>query len=62
MRHGSCFRHATGIHGGGPPRVVGIAAAIAFVFGSGTLLAAAFGADETVHGAVVGSAGIIGPS
>lgn len=36
--------------------------AIAFFFGSGTPFAAAFDADETVPGAVVGSAGIIGPS
>ena len=35
---------------------------IAFVFGPGTLLAAALDADVTVHGAVIGSAGIIGPS
>jgi hypothetical protein len=39
--------HATGIHGGPSPRVVGIAAAIAFVFGAGVLLAEAFrGGDE----------------
>jgi hypothetical protein len=31
--------HETGIHGGPPVRVVGIAAAIAFVFGSAVLLA-----------------------
>lgn len=31
--------HRTGVHGGLPPRVVGVAAAVAFVFGSVVLLA-----------------------
>ena len=35
--------HATGIHGGPPVRVVGIAAAAAFVFGATVLLAELFG-------------------
>jgi hypothetical protein len=36
---GHAVVHATGIHGGVPVRVVGIAAALAFVFGSAVLLA-----------------------
>ncbi|MBA2446292.1 MAG: DUF4396 domain-containing protein [Nocardioidaceae bacterium] len=36
---GHAVVHETGIHGGLPPRVVGIAAAIAFVFGSSVLIA-----------------------
>ncbi len=35
--------HRTGIHGGLPPRVVGAAAAVAFVFGAGVLLAEGLG-------------------
>lgn len=38
--------HATGIHGGLPPRIVGIAAAVAFVFGSTVLLAELVGDEE----------------
>ncbi|HEY5976346.1 MAG TPA: DUF4396 domain-containing protein [Solirubrobacterales bacterium] len=35
--------HETGIHGGPPPRLVGAAAAVAFVFGSAVLLAELIG-------------------
>jgi Domain of unknown function (DUF4396) len=35
--------HATGVHGGPSPRVVGAIAALAFVFGSAVLLAELFG-------------------
>jgi uncharacterized protein DUF4396 len=42
--------HRTGIHGGPSPRVVGIAAAVAFVFGSTVLVAEGFSADGTGHG------------
>jgi hypothetical protein len=38
---GHAVMHATGIHGGVPPVVVGVAAAVAFVFGSSVLLAEA---------------------
>jgi Domain of unknown function (DUF4396) len=38
--------HETGIHGGPSPRVVAIAAAVAFVFGSAVLIGEAFGGDE----------------
>ena len=42
--------HRTGIHGGLSPRTVGIATAIAFVFGATVLLAEAFGGtDEPAH-------------
>jgi hypothetical protein len=37
--------HETGVHGGPPARVVGIAAAVAFVFGSAVLMAEAVGGD-----------------
>jgi hypothetical protein len=46
---GHAVVHETGIHGGLPPRVVGIAAAVAFVFGTSVLLAEAFGSDEPAH-------------
>ena len=36
---GHAVVHETGIHGGPSPRAVGIAAAVAFIFGSGVLLA-----------------------
>jgi hypothetical protein len=42
---GHAVVHATGIHGGLSPRVVGALAAAAFVFGSGVLLAELLGAD-----------------
>jgi hypothetical protein len=38
--------HATGIHGGPDPKVVGVIAAAAFVFGSAVLIAEAFDEDE----------------
>jgi len=41
--------HGTGIHGGLPPRVVGAAAAVAFVFGSAVLLAELVGDDEAAR-------------
>ena len=41
---GHAVIHATGIHGGPSPRLVGAIAAVAFVFGSGVLLAEVFGA------------------
>ena len=40
---GHAVVHETGIHGGPSPRVVGIAAAIAFVFGAAVLIAEAVG-------------------
>ena len=44
---GHAVLHRTGIHGGLPPRVVGAAAAVAFVFGSAVLIAEfAGGADD----------------
>jgi hypothetical protein len=39
---GHAVIHETGIHGGPPTRVVGIAAVLAFVFGSAVLIAEAF--------------------
>ena len=38
---GHAVVHETGIHGGLPPRVVGVAAAVAFVFGASVLIAEA---------------------
>ncbi|CAN5627187.1 hypothetical protein BH20ACT17_BH20ACT17_17750 [soil metagenome] len=46
---GHAVVHETGIHGGPSPRIVGIVAAIAFVFGSSVLLAEAFDTDEPAH-------------
>jgi len=46
---GHAVVHETGIHGGLPPRVVGIAAALAFVFGSSVLLAEAFQSGQPGH-------------
>jgi len=43
---GHAVVHETGIHGGPSPRVVAIAAAIAFVFGTSVLLAEAFGTAD----------------
>jgi hypothetical protein len=40
---GHAVVHETGIHGGPSPRVVGVIAAVAFVFGATVLLAEAFG-------------------
>jgi hypothetical protein len=42
--------HRTGIHGGPPVRVVGIVAAVAFVFGSSVLVAEAVNSDGAGHG------------
>jgi hypothetical protein len=47
---GHAVVHQTGIHGGPSPRTVGIAAAVAFVFGVGVLVAEALGPDEPEHG------------
>ena len=43
---GHAVVHETGIHGGLSPRTVGIAAAVAFVFGTSVLLTEAFGGGE----------------
>ena len=49
---GHAVVHATGIHGGPSPRVVGAIAAIAFVFGAAVLAAELFGSeDDTGHDA-----------
>ncbi|MGH2841900.1 MAG: DUF4396 domain-containing protein [Solirubrobacteraceae bacterium] len=54
---GHAVVHATGIHGGVPPRVVGAIAAVAFVFGSTVLVAEALHSDEPArdggHGTAV---------
>ena len=48
---GHAVVHETGIHGGPSPRTVGIAAAVAFVFGSSVLLAEVVkGSDGAGHG------------
>ncbi|HVF79115.1 MAG TPA: DUF4396 domain-containing protein [Solirubrobacteraceae bacterium] len=46
---GHAVVHETGVHGGLPPRVVGIAAVIAFVFGASVLGAELFDTDEPAH-------------
>ena len=46
---GHAVVHETGVHGGVPPKVVGIAAVIAFVFGATVLAAEVFGSDEPSH-------------
>jgi hypothetical protein len=46
---GHAVVHETGIHGGVPPRVVGIAAAVAFVFGASVLLAEALSSESSAH-------------
>jgi hypothetical protein len=43
---GHAVVHETGIHGGPSPRVVGVLAAIAFVFGSSVLIGEAVSSDE----------------
>ncbi len=43
---GHAVVHETGIHGGPSPKLVGALAAAAFLFGSGVLLAEAFGSGE----------------
>jgi hypothetical protein len=43
---GHAVVHETGIHGGPSPRVVGVAAAVAFVFGTSVLVAEALSSDE----------------
>jgi hypothetical protein len=40
---GHAVVHETGIHGGPSPRVVGVIAAVAFVFGATVLIAEALG-------------------
>ncbi|HYI37182.1 MAG TPA: DUF4396 domain-containing protein [Thermoleophilaceae bacterium] len=49
--------HETGIHGGPSPRLVGVIAAAAFVFGSTVLVAEALSEDEPAHGGQHASAG-----
>ena len=46
---GHAVVHETGIHGGPSPRVVGMIATIAFVFGSSVLIAEALDTDEPAH-------------
>ena len=46
---GHAVIHATGVHGGLSPRVVGIAAIVAFVFGTSVLAAEIFDTDEPAH-------------
>jgi hypothetical protein len=46
---GHAVVHETGIHGGVPPRVVGIAAAVAFVFGASVLLNEALSSNSPAH-------------
>jgi len=59
---GHAVVHETGIHGGLSPRIVGIAAVIAFVFGTSVLAAELFDTDEPPahddggHGALVSPA------
>jgi len=43
---GHAVVHATGVHGGPSPRLVGALAVVAFVFGASVLLAEAFGGAE----------------
>ena len=47
---GHAVIHETGVHGGLPPRVVGIAAAVAFAFGSVVLVAEALSSEGGGHG------------
>jgi hypothetical protein len=47
---GHAVVHETGIHGGPSPRVVGAAAAVAFVFGVSVLVAEAVSSDNAGHG------------
>lgn len=47
---GHAVVHETGIHGGPSPRVVGVAAAVAFVFGSTVLVTDAISGDESMGG------------
>ncbi len=42
--------HATGVHGGPSPRLVGAIAAVAFVFGSGVLIAEVVNSDDGSDG------------
>ena len=46
---GHAVVHATGVHGGVSPRVVGIVAVVAFVFGTSVLAAEIFDTDEPAH-------------
>jgi len=43
---GHAVVHETGVHGGPSPRLVGIIAAVAFVFGSAVLIGEALGSDD----------------
>ena len=53
---GHAVVHATGIHGGLPPRVVGVIAAAAFVFGGAVLVAEAVKSDDGSRAHVGGHA------
>ncbi len=57
---GHAVVHETGVHGGLPPRVVGIAAAIAFLFGTGVLVAEILDTAEPAHDAG-GHSALAGP-
>jgi hypothetical protein len=46
---GHAVVHQTGIHGGLPPRVVGVVAALAFIFGATVLLATALDSSTPAH-------------
>ncbi|MBA2516173.1 MAG: DUF4396 domain-containing protein [Solirubrobacterales bacterium] len=52
---GHAVVHATGIHGGPSPRLVGSIAAVAFVFGASVLVAELIGTDDVAHAGVVGA-------
>lgn len=58
---GHAVVHETGVHGGLPPRVVGIAAVVAFVFGTSVLVAEIFGTDEPAHD-TGGHSALVAPS
>jgi hypothetical protein len=53
---GHAVIHATGIHGGPSPRLVGVAAAVAFIFGAGVLIAEIVSEGEPVHDAMAAPA------
>ncbi len=58
---GHAVVHETGVHGGLPPRVVGIAAVVAFVFGTSVLVAEIFDTDEPAHD-TGGHSALVAPS
>jgi hypothetical protein len=53
---GHAVIHATGIHGGPSPRLVGVAAAVAFIFGAGVLIAEIVSEGEPVDDAMAAPA------